>query len=124
MSLFFSDFTSDPFFRDPFLRDPFQLLLGGGGSDQQQQQGGQMQQQQGGQLATRDPAWEAFKRGPRVDLVEKEDGYEVKADLPGLKKVGFGDGFCGFRVSVRNIISAYTYSPPSPSTGRSQHPRR
>ncbi|RKO87016.1 HSP20-like chaperone [Blyttiomyces helicus] len=38
------------------------------------------------QLAQRQSVWDALRRGPQIDVVETEQEYIVKADLPGLKK--------------------------------------
>ncbi|KAJ3286791.1 hypothetical protein HK104_008878 [Borealophlyctis nickersoniae] len=90
---FSSFFNNDPFFSDPFtdmdrfVRRAFggndsPFLLTGGGDTQQQQGGGQLQQTSGENRQ----ALETFLRGPKLDLIEGDKEYIVKADLPGLNK--------------------------------------
>jgi len=89
MSLFFRDpFTSDPFFRDVFFRDPFTPLLTGSNDQQQNllQNGTENNQDSRAVTNSTKAAWDAFRRGPKLDVVEKDKHYVVHADLPGLKK--------------------------------------
>ncbi|RKO85920.1 hypothetical protein BDK51DRAFT_51523 [Blyttiomyces helicus] len=39
------------------------------------------------QLEQRRSVWDALRRAPKIDVVETEQEYIVKADIPGLKKV-------------------------------------
>ncbi|KAJ3272123.1 hypothetical protein HK104_004531 [Borealophlyctis nickersoniae] len=89
----FTSFFNDPFFSDPFadmdrfVRRAFggsdsPFLLTGAGDTQQQQGGGQLQQTS----PQNRQALETFLRGPKLDLIEGDKEYTIKADLPGLNK--------------------------------------